>query len=206
MTAPPAGRTGALSGFAFIVLLFASEVAVSLPDLDASDQHVADFYAGHRAAVIVVQVLGFVAAALLVLFALRLRTVDRASGYALLGVAVVALLPGLVTVALAVAADPEHTGTAGWLNDAVGIADDLLFLAIGGFAATVWAARDAYRPGLRWFAAAVSLACFARGVLGFVELEGWLDVVAPFAFLALVAALSVRLLRPSRPVRLAPNG
>ena len=200
MSTPARDRSGGFFGLAFIVLLFLSEAAVSLPDLDASDRHVADFYADHRAVVIGMQLVGFVAAGLLALFALRLRAVDRASGYTLLGVAGVALLPGLVTVALALVADPARAVTAGRLNDAAGVADDLLFLAISGFAATVWAARHAYHPALRWFAAAVSLCCLARAVLGFAQLQGWLDVAAPFAFLALIAALSVHLLRPAQQV------
>ncbi|WP_433296315.1 hypothetical protein ACQP2F_38090 [Actinoplanes sp. CA-030573] len=186
-----AGRSGTVLAAGFVVVLFVSEVAVTLPDLDATDQHVADFYAGHRAVVVAMQLLGFVAAGLLAMLALRVRELDRASGYALLGVAGVALLPGLVTAVLALAADPAHPATSGRLNAAAAIADDLLFLSVAGFAATVWSARGAYRPVLRWFAAAVSVVCLLRGVLGVAEREGVLGTVAPFAFLVLVVAVGV---------------
>jgi len=111
-----------------------------------------------------------------------------------------------VTVILALVTGPGHTGTAGWLNTAVGIADDLLFLTISGFAATVWAAREAYGPARRWFGLAVSLICLARGALGFARLEGWLGFAAPLSFLALVAALSVRMLRQPRPAAAGSPG
>ncbi len=201
--AEPADRAGAVLGFAFIVAVFLSAALVSLPEPDASGQHVADFYAHHRAAVLVTQVvLGLAAVALLVLFARRLRARHRPSAAAALGVAGVAVLPAIATLALALAADPAHPGTARWLNIAFGLTDDLLFLTISGFAATVWSGREAYPPWLRGIAVLVSLVCAARGVLGLVGVQGLLDNIAPIAFLVLIGALSVVMLR--RPTTAEP--
>jgi len=192
-------RSGAVAGFAFIVVLFLSAAAVSLPEPEAPGQQVIDFYTQHRIAVTVTQLLALCAAPLLVLFALRLRAVDRRSGTAALPVAVVGPLPGVAALVLALVADPRHTGAAHAINAGAGLADDVLFLVIAAFAATVWAARTAYRPWLRGSAVVVGLLCLTRGVLGFAHLHGVLDAVGPIAFLGLVAALSVRMWLAGRP-------
>jgi hypothetical protein len=190
-----AQRSGAVFGLAFIVVLFLSAAAVSLPEPNASGQQIVDFYSQHRAVVTAAQLFALCTAPLLVLFALRLRAVDRPSGTAALPVAVVGPLPAIVALILAFIADPRHIDAAHGLNIAAGITDDLLFLIIASFAATVWAGRTAYRPWLRGIAAVVSLLCLIRGVLGFAHVQGPFDVAAPIAFLILIAALSIRMLR-----------
>ena len=204
-----AQRSGAVFGLAFIVVLFLSAAAVSLPEPNASGQQIVDFYTQHRAVVTVAQLLALWTAPLLVLFALRLRAVDRPSGTAALPVAVIGPLPAIAALILAFIADPGHTDVAHGLNVAAGITDDLLFLIISGFAATVWAGRAAYRPWLRGIAVVVSLLCLIRGVLGFVQVQGPFDVAAPIAFLVLIAALSIRMLRrrsPGQPIGMVSEG
>ena len=67
---------GALAA-GFVVLLLATELVLTLPDETDSAASVARFYVAHRGFIIVLQVLGIVAAALLGGYAWRLRSVDR---------------------------------------------------------------------------------------------------------------------------------
>ena len=69
-------RTAGWLGIAFLVLLLASEAALSLPDEHASAAAVATFYAAHRGAIIGLQVAGFAGSALLALFVWRLRVIS----------------------------------------------------------------------------------------------------------------------------------
>jgi hypothetical protein len=197
LTAPRAAgrRSGAVYGAAFIVVLFLSAAVVSLPQPDASGQQVVDYYTQYRGLVVVTQLLGLCTVPLLALFAIRLRALDRPSGTAALIVAAMGSLPTLATLLLAVTADPAHIGAAHALNVIAGLADDVLFLTISGFAAVIAARRGTYRPWLRAIAVGTSAVCLARGVLGFAHMQSWLDAAAPLAFLGLVAALSIRLLR-----------
>jgi hypothetical protein len=91
---------------------------------------VATFYAEHRAVIIVLQIVG---SALLALFAWRLRVVDRGVAMAGLVLAVTTLAPGLITLILALAADPRHTASAGIYNQLEPRGDDPLFVGIALF-------------------------------------------------------------------------
>src|SRR5262245_16617332 len=91
-------RTAGWLGVAFLVTLLASEAALSLPDEHATAPTVAAFYAAHRAAIIALQLVSFVSAALLALFAFRLRVISRGVAAAGLALAATALAPGLITV------------------------------------------------------------------------------------------------------------
>ena len=73
---------GAALAWAFVVLLLASEAALSLPDATDPDAVVASFYAQHRATIVVLQLIGLVAAVLLASYSLRLRRTDRVVGTA----------------------------------------------------------------------------------------------------------------------------
>jgi hypothetical protein len=55
--AGPEAGAGSLLTFAFVVLLVASEAALTLPDETAGDLAVASFHAHHRGAVVVLQIL-----------------------------------------------------------------------------------------------------------------------------------------------------
>src|SRR3954467_10813098 len=86
----------------FIVLLLATELVLSLPDETATPSSVATFYVHHRAFIIVLQFLGFVAAVLFGGYAWRLRSIDRVVSWAGLITALCALVPGSVTLMIAV--------------------------------------------------------------------------------------------------------
>src|SRR3954447_17331770 len=83
---------GAALAWAFVVLLLASEAALTLRDVNDSDAAVASFYAQHRAPIVVLQLVGLVAAGLLAAYSWRLRRTDAVAGTA-----------GLITAALACA-------------------------------------------------------------------------------------------------------
>jgi hypothetical protein len=190
-------RSGAVFGFAFIVVLFLSAAAVSLPEPAASGSRIVHFYSQHGGVVVVTQLFALCTVPLLVLFAVRLRDIDRPSGTALFPVAAVGALPAVAALGLAMIADPQHSSSAHAVNIASGIADDLLFLIVSGFAAIVSTPRAAYRPWLRGIALVAVVICLVRGVLGFAQVQGPFDITAPLAFLALIAALSIRMLNRS---------
>jgi hypothetical protein len=127
---------------------------------------------------------------LLSLFALRLQRIDRGAAVAGVVLAVAALAPGLVTVALAIAADPQNPSTADTLNRLEPRGDDLLFVGVTLFAIVV-AVRLGRSP--LWVgivAAVVALTCVLRLALEILgRPRGVLDSLAPITFLVLVAAL-----------------
>ena len=103
-----AGRRDPVGGalaLGFVVLLLASEAALSLPDENASDATVASFYTRHRVVIIVLQLVGLIAAGLLAAYAARLRRVDVVAGNVGLLTAAFACAPALVTLVIAVVAD-----------------------------------------------------------------------------------------------------
>jgi uncharacterized membrane protein len=193
----------------FIVLLLATELVLSLPDESASAPTVAQFYAEHRVFIIALQVVGFVAAGLLGAYAWRLRTVDRAVAAAGLLVAVCALAPGLITLVLAVVADPANPGPAGRWNALEPRGDDILFVGIVVFAVAVAVRLGRDLPLLGVVAAVVALACLARLILEAMgKSRGVLESVAPLGFVVLVgvmAVLSFRGIFEQRPRRMASS-
>ena len=186
----PVDRTAGWLGAAFLVTLLASEAALSLPDELSPAVTVATFYSQHRSVIIGLQIVGFVSCALLALFALRLQRIDRGAAVAGVVLAVAALAPGLVTVALAIAADPQNPSTADTLNRLEPRGDDLLFIGVTLFAIVV-AVRLGRSP--LWVgivAAVVALTCVLRLALEILgRPRGVLDSLAPITFLVLVAAL-----------------
>jgi hypothetical protein len=177
-------------GVAFLVTLLASEAALSLPDEHAAASTVATFYEGHRAAVIVLQVVAFVASALLALFAWRLRVIDRGIAVAGLALAATTVAPALITIVLAVVADPQHSAAAQAVNRFEPRGDDLLFVGVTLFAVTVVLRRGRSPLWLGVVAAVVALCCLLRLALEAAGRErGVLDSIAPVSFLVLVAAL-----------------
>jgi hypothetical protein len=103
---------GALAA-GFVVLLLATELVLSLPDETDSPSLIASFYATHRALIIILQLLGFLAAVLLAAYAWRLRSVDQIVAVTGLVMAACGLIPGLITLVIAVVADPDEPVTAG---------------------------------------------------------------------------------------------
>ena len=194
-------RVGASLAGGFVALLMATEAVLSLPDETASAESVATFYAAHRTFIIILQILGFVASALLGGYAWRLRRVDRVVSTAGLVMAVCSLLPGLVTLATAVVADPADPLAASRWNLVEPRADDVLFVGILVFAAAVALRLGPSLPALGVLALLVAVGCFLR--LG-LEAAGVgrrpLDAIVPLLFLILVAVLAalslVGVLRP----------
>ena len=186
----PVDRTAGWLGAAFLVTLLASEAALSLPDELSPAATVATFYSQHRSVIIGLQIVGFVSCALLALFALRLQRIDRGAAVAGVVLAVAALAPGLVTVALAIAADPQNPSTADTLNRLEPRGDDLLFIGVTLFAVVV-AVRLGRSP--LWVgivAAVVALTCVLRLALEILgRPRGVLDALAPITFLVLAAGL-----------------
>ena len=191
-------RTAGWLGVAFLLTLLGSEAALTLPDESAAAGAVASFYAEHRTAIIVLQVVGFVSCALLALFAWRLRALDRRVCVAGLVLAVAALAPGLVTLILAVVADPAQPDLAETYNRLEPRGDDALFLGIVVFAVAVALVRSPV--WLRVIAAVVAIGCGLRLVLEAIgQPRGAVDSLAPIGFLGLVAALTFLSFRGRRP-------
>ena len=178
-------RVAAALAGGFVVLLVATELVLSLPDQTASAADVAAFYATHRSFIITLQVLGFGAAVLLGGYAWRLR---RAAG---LLVAVCGLVPGLVTLVIAVVADPDDPAPAGRWNQLEPRGDDLLFVGILVFAAAVALRLGRRLPALGVLALLLALGCVGRLVLEAVGVGGGpLNAVVPLSFLALMTVMA----------------
>ena len=191
----PDRLAGALAA-GFIVLLLATELVLSLPDETASASSVAQFYADHRSFIIILQVLGFVAAVLLAAYAWRLRKVDRIVAWTGLLVAVCALAPGVITLVLAVVADPADPAQAGRWNALEPRGDDILFVGILVFAAAVAVRLGRTLRLLGALAVLVVLACLVRLILEAMgRNRGALESIGPLAFLVLIATMAVLSLR-----------
>jgi hypothetical protein len=185
-------RLAAGFAFAFIVLLLATELVLTLPDEADSPSFVAQFYTEHRAFIIALQMLGVVDALLLGAYAWRLHSVDRFVAWAGLLMAFCALVPTMITLVLAIVADPAHTDTtAGW-NMLEPRGDDILFAGIVVFASTVAVRLGRNNPALGVLALVVAVACLLRLVLEAAgKSRGTLEAVGPLLFLVLIATMAV---------------
>ncbi len=182
---------GAALAWAFVVLLLASEAALTLPDATDPDAVVASFYAQHRATIVVLQLIGLVAAVLLASYSLRLRRTDRVVGTAGLITAALACAPGVMTLGTALVADVAHPGQAGTWNAVEPRGDDLLFLGITLFGAAV-ALRPPFPAVARVLGAVVAVLCGARLVVEATgHAPGTFGSLGPIAFVVLVACLGV---------------
>jgi hypothetical protein len=183
-------RVAGWLGAASLVTLLGSEGALSLPSETASAADVVRFYTDHRTAIVVLQLVGFAASGLLAAFGWRLRRVDRVVGWCGVALGVLSVTPGVLTLTLALRADPAAPGTAERLNDLVPRGDDVLFAAVIVFAAAVGWRLGRAHPVLGALAALTAVLCVGRLAL---EATGHpraaLESLAPLAFLALVAAL-----------------
>lgn len=182
---------GALAA-GFVVLLLATELVLTLPDETDSPASVASFYAAHRGFIIMLQVLGIVAAALLGGYAWRLRPVDRVVAIAGMIMAACGLVPSLITLVIATVADPADPVSAGRWNVLEPRGDDILFAGIVLFAGAVAVRLGRGLPALGVLALLVAVSCSARLVL---EIAGWnrspLDAIGPLSFVVLIAVMSV---------------
>lgn len=182
---------GALAA-GFVVLLLATELVLTLPDETDSPASVAGFYAAHRGFIIILQVLGIVAAALLGGYAWRLRSVDRVVAVAGMIMAGCGLAPSLITLVIAMVADPTDPVAAGKWNLLEPRGDDILFAGIVLFAGAVAVRLGRTLPVLGVLALLVAVSCLARLML---EIAGRnrspLDAIGPLSFVVLIAVMSV---------------
>lgn len=191
-TARTPDRWGAGFALSFIVLLLGSEGAAALPDVGDSAAVVASFYSAHRGFIITLQLLGLTSAVLLGAYAWRLRGVDRLVGGIGMVVAVCALTPCLMTLVLALVANPAAPARAGTWNALIPWGDDLLFLAIAAFGVAVAWRLGRRLPVLGVLAAMVSLACLSRLLLeATARPRGSLESIGPLSFVVLVAVMAV---------------
>jgi uncharacterized membrane protein len=185
-------RWGAALALGFIVLLLGTEGALVLPDVGDSASVVASFYAAHRGLIVPLQLLGFVAAGMLAAYAWRLRPVDRVVAGFGIAAAVAALAPGLITLVLALVADPGRPAAAATWNALIPRGDDLLFLGIAAFAGAVAVRLGRRLPALGVLAAVGSLACLVRlGLEALGRPRGLLESLGPLLFVVLVAVMAV---------------
>lgn len=176
----------------FVVLLLTTELVLSLPDVTDGPSFVASFYATHRILIIILQLQGFVAAVLLGAYAWRLRSVDRVVAVTGLVMALCSLVPGLITLVIAVVADPDEPGAAGRWNMLEPRGDDILFLGIVVFAGAVAVRLGRRLPALGLLALFVVISCLMRLVLELAgKSRGALDAVGPLSFLVLIAVMGV---------------
>jgi hypothetical protein len=185
-------RVAAALAFGFIALLLATELVLTLPDENDTPLFVAQFYAQHRTFIISLQVLGLLDAALLAAYAWRLRFVDRFVGAAGLVLAACALAPTLITLVLAIVADPADTASAVRWNMLEPRADDILFIGIVLFAATVAVRLGRHTPGLSVLALLVAAASLARLILEAAgKSRGAFEAIGPLSFVVLIATMGV---------------
>ena len=171
---------------AFIVLLLATELVLTLPDEADNPAVVARFYTEHRAFIIALQLLGVVEALLLGGYAWRLRSVDRFVAGAGLLMAFCALAPTMITLVLAIVADPAHADTAARWNMLEPRGDDILFVAT----VTVRLGRNNRALGV--LALVVAVACLLRLILEAAgKSRGALEAVGPLLFVVLIATMAV---------------
>jgi uncharacterized membrane protein len=176
----------------FVVLLLATEVMLTLPDETASPAAVASFYATHRTFIVILQLLGVVAAGLLGGYAWRLRTVDRVVSVVGMIMAACGLIPSLITLVIAVAADLDHPGTAGRWNILEPLGDDILFLGILLFAGAVAVRLGRKLPALGLLALFVAVSCLIRLALDIAGMNrGPLDAIGPLSFVLLIAVMAI---------------
>jgi hypothetical protein len=129
----------------------------------------------------------------------RLRVIGPGVAGAGLVLAVTTVAPALITLLLAVVADPARPAAAGMLEQWEPRGDDLLFVGVTLYAATLLPFLGRPPRWLGVLAGIVAVCCLLRFAL---ELLGRpraaVDALAPVSFLVLVAALT-RLSFPGLP-------
>ena len=185
-------RLAAGLAVAFIVLLLATELVLTLPDEADSPAIVARFYTEHRTFIIALQLLGILDTLLLGGYAWRLRSVDRSVAGAGLLMALCALAPTMITLVLAIVADPARPQTAARWNILEPRGDDILFVGIVVFASTIAVRLGRNNPALGVLALIVAVACLLRLILEAAgKSRGALEAVGPLLFVVLIATMAV---------------
>lgn len=181
-------RFGGWWGTAFVVLLFVSAAMASLPTSADSDAAITAFYRDHASVVVLQQVVGALALAPFVLFALSLEP-NRWLRPAVFLFVAVELVTNVVPLVIVVARD-----TARPLTLVEDIADAALFLAVALFVAVAALKQPLW---LRLTAYLVAALCVIRALASPLHAD-FLDLVAPLAFIAFVLLMSIRaIVRPA---------
>ena len=103
-----------------------------------------------------------------------------------------ALVPTMITLTLAIVADPAHTKTAARWNMLEPRGDDILFVGIVVFASTVVIRLGRKIPPLGILAFLVAVACLLRLILEAAgKGRGALEAVGPLLFVVLIATMAV---------------
>src|SRR5205807_4117116 len=186
-------------GIAFVVLLLLQAGMADIPTLDTPIGRIQHFYANHGGIIVAAQVISIFASVLFLLFAWALAgQLDPRTAPVMTRLRATGVLVGLASIAtaippvlLALASSPSDA-TAHALTRAADLTDVVLFSAIALFSLEV--ARDATIGWLKGAALAMVALSVVRAVLGVAEVTA-LDIVAPLAFLALVLAVSIGVLR-----------
>jgi len=179
-----------------VVLLLLSAGMASVPGGNDPTGTVRDYYTQHTGVVVAAQVVGLLAAAAFVVFALTARRTAKgrrtgALEVAGLGVAAAAALAAVPVLWLTAVASTGTDGLVHGLAVASDLTDVLLFATIAVWAMAVLRAGEPV-----WFrmtAGAVGLLAVGRALLLLVGSD-LLELLAPLAFVVLVAALSTLLL------------
>jgi len=182
------GRAAGGWGIVFVVILLISAAMVSLPTGAETGTKIATFYKAHGSVIALQQILGAIAVAPFVAFALsigRNRWLKPVVAVFVAFELATNAIP-LVMVAMSnLSADTAYTLTV--VED---FADAGLFVSVAAFAIVAPMGDSLW---IRAIGIAVAIACVARAVAGLVGI-GALDFVAPLAFIAFVLLLSLRLL------------
>ena len=175
-------------GIAFVVILLISAAMVSLPTGAETGTKIASFYKAHGSLIALQQILGAIAVAPFVAFALSIGPNRWLKPVVAVFVAfelATNAIPLVIVAMSNLSADTAYTLTV--VED---FADAGLFVSVAAFAIVAPMGDSLW---LRAIGIAVAIACVARAVAGLVGI-GALDFVAPLAFIAFVLLLSLRLL------------
>jgi hypothetical protein len=174
-------------GIVFVVLLVASAAMVSVPTAADSGDRITAFYREHGPFIAIQQVIGVIALAAFILFALSLPP-NRWLRLTLWVLVALELVTNIVPLLILIAArspDAAHTWTS--VED---IADDLFSIAIALFVAAATISQPLWMRIVGYAVAAVNVLRGVGDPLGYTAL----DAIAPLAFVAFVLVFSVKLL------------
>jgi hypothetical protein len=188
-------RVAGVLAAGFVGLLLATELVLTLPNETDSPASIAGFYTAHRGFIIILQLLGVLAAALLGGFAWRLRSVDRIVAITGMIMAACALVPSLITFVIAIVADPSDPASAGKWNALEPRGDDILFVGCAlssGLAGAVAVRLGRRLRGLGLLAVFVAVSCLLRLILEIAGTNrGPLDAIGPLSFVLLMAVMAI---------------
>ena len=193
------GRRAGWLGIAFMVLLLLQAGMADIPTTATPIGRIQRFYANHGGIILVAQIISVLASILFLVFVWSMAgQLNPRTPAAVMRLRATGVLVGLASIATAIppvllaqAAAPSDA-TAHALTRAADLTDVVLFAAIALFSLEL--ARDATIGWLKGLALAVVALSAVRAVLGIAEVTA-LDIVAPLAFLALVVAVSIGVLR-----------